>query len=161
MKGIKKVRWTPDQVATLRRMSGTHTPAEMATATGRTEHAVRTKCRYLNLTTRTPASSARWTKAELQYLRTHGGKVSLAEIAAAIGRTRAAVACKAVEIGVDCKTYGERHWMSRHSDADVDLCRQLHEAGLSVPEIAEKMEMPRGTVGNIVHYNTHKKPTTR
>ena len=42
--------------------------------------------------------------------------------------------------------YGGRHHRARHSDHDVELARQLHDAGLGYQRIASKLEVPERTV---------------
>lgn len=50
--------------------------------------------------------------------------------------------------------YGETHHRARHSDADVELCRQLHDAGMPALEISRKLEISRWTVIDWVNYRT-------
>ena len=48
---------------------------------------------------------------------------------------------------------GEDHPRAKLTDHEVELIRQLHEeGGLSLREIAEKFEVTKGTVHDIVNY---------
>jgi len=51
---------------------------------------------------------------------------------------------------------GDNHYAVKHSDHDVELCRALHDEGLSVTEIADKMEIPQSYVSQIVRYHKRK-----
>lgn len=45
---------------------------------------------------------------------------------------------------------GESHANARYTDHEVELMRELHEAGMTAKEIAEKFDAPSSTVRAIV-----------
>jgi DNA invertase Pin-like site-specific DNA recombinase len=47
---------------------------------------------------------------------------------------------------------GEDHPNSRLTDAEVETIRQLHEAGMSYKELAEKFEVSKWAIGRICRY---------
>lgn len=50
--------------------------------------------------------------------------------------------------------YGERHHKTRYSDEEVELCRELYEAGMPPKVIAWKLELPLNTVYDWVYCRT-------
>ena len=52
------------------------------------------------------------------------------------------------------RTIGEHHHRSRLSDRDVELIHELHDAGLSLAQVALKFEVARSTVADIVKGRT-------
>ena len=49
---------------------------------------------------------------------------------------------------------GERHQSAKLLDADVERIRQMSEAGMSIREIARKMDISKSQVGRIVRYES-------
>lgn len=47
---------------------------------------------------------------------------------------------------------GEDHQNATHTDAEIELARQLHEAGLSYKQIAEKFEVSKSTIAGWVKF---------
>lgn len=93
-----------------------------------------------------------WNASDEAYLSKWAGVKSCAELAIALERPKKAVAYKAAKMGLSLRLMGERHHSAVHSNADVELCRQLSDAGLSAAVIAEKMEIPESTVWRIVTF---------
>ncbi|HID4612164.1 TPA: hypothetical protein ACXE89_001086 [Pluralibacter gergoviae] len=85
-----------------------------------------------------------WTKAERQFVRDHAGKLSTQEIADRLNRSRQSVCAQAHRWGISM--------LVQSADAhDAWLCRELYKEGLTIPVIAEKMELSRRTVSGIVY----------
>ncbi|EOI7372953.1 TPA: hypothetical protein ACJFUB_004440 [Yersinia enterocolitica] len=148
--------WSPTELAYLRENVTTSTYQDIAEHLGRTVPAVRRKAFLNGLYTgrRKP-----WSPVELAYLRENAGTTRHQAIADHLGRTLRSAQLKALKEGFRPRNIGERHYLAKYSDHDVDLCRELHEEGLSVRIIAEKMEMPVSTVEAIVYYRIRRTPT--
>ncbi len=87
-----------------------------------------------------------------QYARTH----TAAQIAVMLNRSRKSVTNRVHLLGISMIKNGDNHYAVKHSDHDVELCRALHDEGLSVTEIADKMEIPQSYVSQIVRYHKRK-----
>lgn len=85
-------------------------------------------------------------------MREMAGKHTAAEIGGRLGRGVDSVKHKARAIGVSLRTYGERCPWAKYSDHDCELARRLHEEGMSLPLIAEKLEIPYWAVHSIVYF---------
>lgn len=57
---------------------------------------------------------------------------------------------------ISLRRKGENYPHAKMSDHDVELIRQLADEGLSFRVIAEKMEVPLGTISAIVSYRTRR-----
>lgn len=86
-----------------------------------------------------------WTREDTLFLKDNAWKMKTTELAAALGRNAQSIRCKASYIGISL--CGNRI----HSQADVDLCRALFRERVSIPDIAEKMEIPAPTVRSYVY----------
>lgn len=53
---------------------------------------------------------------------------------------------RAKRLSISLRRHGDLYPHTKNKDHDVELCRQLKDAGLTNKEIAEKMEMPLGSV---------------
>ncbi|ENJ8188428.1 hypothetical protein AB2K96_001706 [Yersinia enterocolitica] len=100
-----------------------------------------------------------WSPDEVAYLREAVTTTRYQDIADHLGRSLTAVRIKAFSEGVNPSTVGERNRNSKHSDHDVELCRALYAEGLTPRVIAEKMEIPQGTVYAIVYCRIRQFPT--
>ncbi|EMO1103972.1 TPA: hypothetical protein ACX1S2_003904 [Yersinia enterocolitica] len=100
-----------------------------------------------------------WSPDEVAYLREAVTTIRYQDIADRLGRTLTAVRVKAFYEEMNPSTIGERNRNSKHSDHDVELCRALYAEGLTPRVIAEKMEIPKGTVYAIVYYRIRRTPT--
>lgn len=49
---------------------------------------------------------------------------------------------------------GERHQSAKLLDIDVERIRQMSEAGMSIRQIADKMDISKSQVGRIVRYES-------
>lgn len=93
-----------------------------------------------------------FTDDELQILRQHAASHTGQQIADMIGRSRRVVLNKLNAMGISAVKRGDRHYNVKHSDHDIELCRLLHQHGVSPGVIAEKMEMSRNYVYKIVNH---------
>lgn len=99
----------------------------------------------------------RYTKAEDFVIRSNAKTKNAAQIADMLpGRTKGSVKRRAAVLKVSIKRNGERHYLSKYSDDDIEMCRKLHDAGMKPITIAEKMEMSYSYVRKIVCYATRR-----
>ncbi|MCF6970383.1 hypothetical protein ACNAUL_12965 [Raoultella ornithinolytica] len=84
-----------------------------------------------------------WTKKEIQFVRDNAGKIPVQQIADHLNRTRSAILSQVTRWGLSIK-------VESTSEHDRWLCRELYKEGLTIPVIAEKMELSRRVVSNIV-----------
>lgn len=85
-----------------------------------------------------------WTREEVETLEKNAGVITLDAIAALLGRSRNSVQYYALRQGISLR-------IKTASDHDEYLCRELYKEGLSIAVIAEKMELTRNKVFNIVY----------
>ncbi|AXH72143.1 MAG: DNA-binding protein [Siphoviridae sp. ctdc_1] len=97
-----------------------------------------------------------FTPDEIRLIRRLAKTHTAQQIAEMTGRSRRSVANKAFDLGISMKKHGDNHYNVKYSDEDVELARQLHEAGLGVREIAEKMEIPQDHLSNILYFRKRK-----
>jgi len=98
----------------------------------------------------------KFTPQEIALIRDKAATHTAAQIAEMTGRSRRAIANKAYELRISMKKHGDTHYRVKHSDHDIELCRALFEEGVSIADIAEKMEIDRSYVSNIVHFHKRK-----
>lgn len=85
-----------------------------------------------------------WTAAERQFVRDNAGKLTAQQIADQLNRSRQAVCAQANRWGLSM--------LVQSADAHYAwLCCELYKAGLTIPVIAEKMELSCRAVSNIVY----------
>lgn len=88
----------------------------------------------------------------------------IAELVTALGfrtATKSGIKARANRMGLSLRREGELYPFSTHSDHDVELCRQLHEAGVGPQEIAEKMEMKLSYVHSVVYLKSRLSPAKK
>ena len=99
-----------------------------------------------------------WTDAEDAIIRRNAATMTTQQIADLLpGRSAVSVRGYAHRKGIRLYKSGERHHRCRIPDHDVELCRAMHDEGLTVKEIAEKMEINPGTVSQYVNYSVRLK----
>lgn len=75
-----------------------------------------------------------------------------AEVAEALGCGLTTLYKYSRQYDISYQKRGEKHHNSTRSDEDVELARQLHEAGVGIADISEKLEMPVKYVDHVVCY---------
>lgn len=93
-----------------------------------------------------------WTPTEDRELRRMAAEFKAAEIAKALGRTPAATRQRAYKLKVRLEKDGERRHLAKYSDAVVERCRELHDAGKGPAAIARETGVPVGSVKAFVYY---------
>lgn len=93
-----------------------------------------------------------WREVDEVFLKANAKLMTAKELSKRLKRTILSVKSKAKKLGVSLQKHGEKHHFAKYSDSDVELCRQLEEAGLKPFEIAEKMELSYSYVQCILKY---------
>lgn len=90
-----------------------------------------------------------WSHQELESLEKMAGELSVCQIIEQLNRSEKSIRTKAQRLGISLCT-------SRFDAHDAWLCRELYKEGLTIPVIAEKMELSRYIVSRIVYQNEGK-----
>lgn len=152
---IRQQRWHPMRTAILCRLGPTTPRRQLAKMLGVSENAIRQKANQLGITLFT--CFAPYSKNDLKFMRESQKTLTLAEIADHLGRSKDALRHAMLLRGwATRKIAGEKHPMCKYPDSDVELCRALHDDGMAIPLIAEKMEVPYQTVRSWVHFESRK-----
>ncbi|ENE4800806.1 MULTISPECIES: hypothetical protein [Klebsiella/Raoultella group] len=86
----------------------------------------------------------KWTQSEIQFVCENAGKMTAQEMAEKLNRSRQAICSQANRWGLSVQ-------VQTAEDHDIYLCRELYKEGLTIPVIAEKMELSLRAVSNIVY----------
>ncbi|CAI2140718.1 DNA-binding protein [Serratia marcescens] len=90
----------------------------------------------------------RWSENEDQTLKDSAKTLAVKQIAHLLGRTPKAVSNRANLIGVGLKKSGDAYHGRKYPEADIELARRLHESGMKLRLIAEKLEIPFTSLKN-------------
>lgn len=93
-----------------------------------------------------------WSLDEEAFLKQNASTLTAEQIGNELNRTAESIKSKARKLKVCLQKHGEQHHLAKYSDHDVELCRQLDDAGLKPYEIAEKMELDYSYVQCILNY---------
>lgn len=121
------------------------------------EKQLRAAARYrgISLAFNKPVTPKRpWTDAEIKQLAQLSVTHTSAAIAKELGRTECSVKGKAYSLGILFMKYGELSPLAKHSNHDIELCRQLGEAGIRPSQIAEKMEIDLSQVCRVLKFES-------
>lgn len=105
-------------------------------------------------------ANPRFKQAEDAIIRQHAGRKSPAEIAKLVTElgfrkaTNFTIKNRAQRKGISLRRHGELNPNAKGTDDEIELCRQLYDAGLTPTVIAEKMEFTVSHVDKIVHYRS-------
>lgn len=144
--------WSPEDHQRLVELAGTMHPAQIGKELGRTEAAIRSRCKLKDISLATTHPNKRWSHEEVKYLRENHKRLTIRQMAKHLGRSYYSTNQKCGALGLDCRLYGDKNHMTIYSSDDVELCRQLHDEGLSRREIADKMDIPYQRVCDFVDY---------
>ncbi|MBF4282750.1 hypothetical protein PL85_12950 [Vibrio anguillarum] len=81
-------------------------------------------------------------------------KMSFAEVAQVLGRSRESVKVRAGKLGVSFRKIAETAPTVKLSNEDIELIRELAEAGLNFCEIARKFEVDNSHVRNVCQFHS-------
>jgi hypothetical protein len=90
----------------------------------------------------------RWTEKEDKYLKKNAKILTSKQIGQALGRSQKGVIARASLLKISLRKIGDNNPSRKYSTADIDLAQQLYNAGMKPRHIAEKLEIPAGTLGN-------------
>ncbi|MDP2505417.1 hypothetical protein [Oceanobacter sp. 3_MG-2023] len=99
-----------------------------------------------------PKQKPRWSQQEVDQLIKSSQNKTANQIAEDLGKTASSVWSKVRYLrrtthpDLILQKNGEQHHLTKYTEQDVELSRQLSEAGLPHRIIAEKMEAPMGTI---------------
>lgn len=97
-------------------------------------------------------SRFKWIESNLLILRRISSTHTIAEAAKEIGCSEPTISKACRDYKISFRKYGDKHHLCSHSDHDVELARSLRDEGLSIKEIAEKMEMTAQFVSRVTNY---------
>ena len=150
MSEVYNKHWSISEDREIERLLPVMKPEEIAEMIGRTEQAVKQRCRRLGLSIKCDWRK-RWTRAEELILVNMSKKqknaISIAEV---LGRTPRSVRSHAGYMGVKLTTQGERAGNCKYSSEDIALVKKLRAEGLGRTEISKKMEIPLGYLNKII-----------
>lgn len=143
--------WTDEEVNHLAQLSKTHTSIECAQALGRSLKSVKQAALVRGFSFRKNPRKA-YSTSDDDFIRKSVGNITLSDIANHLGRSLESVKCRVRRLGLVGRYRQIRP--VKYSDDDVELCRQLSDAGLTPPEISDKMEIPQDTVRSYINFNS-------
>ncbi|WP_430489417.1 AsnC family protein [Salmonella enterica] len=144
--------WTPEEDELLVNLYPHMTGAQVAALLGNTKGSVRFRATRLRHEGRLGHKHNQFTPEQDAFIRTHRHSMTLAEVAAHLGRkSRHDIANRTKKLGVTYCKYGDLNPLTKYSDSDVGLIRALHDDGMTFSKIAEKFEMPESTAKSIYY----------
>lgn len=90
----------------------------------------------------------RWSAAEDKVVKDHASTLTAKQIGHLLGRTEKSIGARAAVIGIQLRKRGDAYHGRKYPEADIELARQLHETGMGLRMIAEKMEIPFASLKN-------------
>lgn len=132
--------YTAEDDATLRRMSGTHTRREIATALGRTLRSVHSRAELLGL--RVPAARP-YSAEDDALIRELVILQPITVIAAQLGRSSSSVHARVQKLGLGPGTpHGERQYRAKLTALQAGMVQTLFKAGYTVSEMDQVLTLP-------------------
>lgn len=151
--------WTPEQLATLRRMAGKAPIAEIAAAVGRSQKSVCNKAAELRLRLAFHVQRAEWSGSEIVALRAMRHTHTLQQAAAVLGRSYGATHRKAWLEGISYMKRGTAHHLVKYSKSDIAQVVALREQGLSQKQISVQTGMSRSHASSILTMRSRYRET--
>ncbi|AVJ17185.1 DNA-binding protein [Serratia sp. MYb239] len=90
----------------------------------------------------------RWSAAEDKVLKDHASTLTAKQIGHLLGRTAKSIGARAAVVGIELRKRGDAYHGRKYSEADIEMARQLHSAGMGLRLVAEKMEIPFASLKN-------------
>lgn len=136
--------WTPEQDELLINLYPSMTGQQIAMAMGRGVSAIACRVNLLRGAGRLPYKRTRLTPEQCRFIRDNRHKMTISEVAAAIGVSHDTVDFKIRKMGISYRKCGDEHPLKKYPDSDVELIRQLRdEYNLTFTEIGEKFDLSR------------------
>lgn len=141
--------WSTEEIIQLRSLSQSHSAKEIALIMGRTLGSVKQALlsRGIKITKKPRLVFSAFDDS---FIRNNVGKLTHREIGIRLNRSTLAISHRVIRLNLTYTYNGVFQY--RYSPEDVELCRQLYDVGVSISDISEKMEIPKNTVSNYIHY---------
>jgi len=141
--------WSDEEVNRLAKLTQNHSAQECADILGRSLKSVKQAALVRGFSFRKNPRRAFSTADDL-YIRNHVGLLSTRQIANKLGRTFESIKSRIKRLGLSNSYKPCVRFV--YSDEDIELCRQLSEAGLSYGEIGRKMEISASHVARVCQF---------
>lgn len=93
-----------------------------------------------------------WCAAERMMLRRYGPYLTAAVMGQLIGRSRHGVLWQAKQLNIKVgPRRGDKHHSRKYPEADIQLAKQLRDAGMKIRIIEEKLEIHPGSLKNFLY----------
>lgn len=130
----------------------------IAKSIGRSAHSVYVRSKKLIrdglITDNNAWRKSHYTKQEDDVIIANKDTMSFAEVAQILGRSRDSVKVRAGKLKVSYQKVGETSPVVKHTNTDIELMRQLSDAGLNYCEIAQKFDADYSHVRKICLFET-------
>lgn len=143
--------WTPEKLNDLQALLGTMTKEMIAEKLGTTPSAIHGICHRHGWHYAYSKNITPWTKEEDDFLRENVQTMTHSLIGKKLGRHTRAVSKRTSVLRLSGYKIKDPTIVEIYDEEDLELCRQLYKAGLSVREISEKMEVKPGVVALITN----------
>lgn len=94
-----------------------------------------------------------WNSEKRAIVRSMSKTHTVKDASEVVGCSSRAVTLECHRLDISFMKYGDAHHATRHSNEDVELMRQCHDAGMTHTEIVEKFEMSSGGVSQILNHS--------
>ncbi|HAK3332741.1 TPA: AsnC family protein [Salmonella enterica] len=136
--------WTPEEEELLISLYPSMTIQQIATVMGRGVSAIGCRVSLLRNAGRLSYKQTRLTPEQRRFIRDNRRKMTVDEVAAAMGISRDVVDHNIRAMNISYRKYGDEHPLKTYPDSYVELIRQLRdEYNLTFTEIGEKFDLSR------------------
>ncbi|ECH9843529.1 TPA: MerR family transcriptional regulator [Salmonella enterica] len=134
--------WTQEEDELLINLHSSMSCDQIATALGRSVRGVAHRMSLLRDAGRLPYKKHQVTPEDRRFIRDNRYKMTIKEVAAALGISPSTVKYTARRMDVSYRKYGDMHRSTKYPDSDVELIRQLHdEYNLTFREVGKKFDI--------------------
>lgn len=136
--------WTQEENELLIKLYPSMTNRQIAVVMGRGVSAINCRASLLRDMGCLPYKQTRLTPEQCRFIRDNQRKMTVNEVADAIGVSRDVVDSKIRTMNISYRKYGDEHPLKKYPDSDVELIRQLRdEYNLTFTKIGEKFDLSR------------------
>lgn len=143
--------WCDEEVNRLARLTQNHSAQECADILGRSLKSVKQAALVRGFSFRKNPRRA-YTMKDDNFIRSHLGILSHKEIALRLNRSLESVKHRVRRLGLS-NSFKPCNQVI-YSEEDIELCRQLSEAGISYAEISRKMEISESHVASVCQFES-------
>ncbi len=94
----------------------------------------------------------RWTKDEIEILKSHYKDKTSFEIGEILGRGSDSIKHKVRQLNLSLRKKGEKCSWSKYSDVIVERARYLHDRGMKPKQISKRLNIPYWNICDFVYY---------